>query len=159
MAGVTMRSPLTIFNLSWWLAEVPEGCRKANGTPAFKVDKKEGSGNHTPVSLTSITGKVLEQLILETISQHLEDKRIIRSIQHGFTKGKSCLISLITFYEEVTGLVDESGHCWPWLWEGLGQEVERTLGLCEPCAAILYNQPWVQHKPQTQPPNIHSEEN
>ena len=37
----------------------------------------------------------------------MKDKKVIGSSQHGFTKGKSCLISMITFYDETTGLVDE----------------------------------------------------
>jgi len=37
----------------------------------------------------------------------MNNKKIIRSSQHGFTKGKSCLTNLITFYVEMTGLVDE----------------------------------------------------
>ncbi|KAK4806997.1 hypothetical protein QYF61_000326 [Mycteria americana] len=32
-----------------------------------------------------------------------------RSSHHGFTKGESCLTDLITFYDEMTGLVDEGG--------------------------------------------------
>ena len=49
----------------------------------------------------------MEQLILEAICRHMDDKKIIRNSQHGFTKGKSCLTNVITFYDEMTGLVDK----------------------------------------------------
>ena len=48
----------------------------------------------------------MEQLILEAISRHVNDKKVIRSSWHGF-KGKSCLTNLINFCDEMTGLVDE----------------------------------------------------
>lgn len=41
----------------------------------------------SPVSLTSVPGKVMEQLILDTLSKHLEEK-VIRSTQYGFTNEK-----------------------------------------------------------------------
>jgi len=85
---------------------VPEDWRKANVTPVFKKGKKEDPGNYRLVSLTSILGKVMEQLILEVVIKQVEEK-VIRSSQHGFTKGKSCLTNLIAFYDDMTGWVDE----------------------------------------------------
>jgi len=49
----------------------------------------------------------MEQLILEVIIKQVEEKKVIRSSQHGFTKGKSCLTNLIAFYDGMTGWVDE----------------------------------------------------
>ena len=40
-------------------------------------------------------------------TQHVQDNRGIRPSQHGFTKGRSCLTNLISFYDLVTRLVDE----------------------------------------------------
>jgi len=80
--------PLSIvFERSWRKGEVLEDWRKANVTPVFKEGKKEDPGNYKPVSLTSIPGKMMEQLILEVIIKQVEEKKVIRSSQHGFTKG------------------------------------------------------------------------
>jgi len=49
----------------------------------------------------------MEQLILEVIIKQVEKKKVIRSSQHGYTKGKSYLINLTTFYDGMTGWVDE----------------------------------------------------
>jgi len=100
--------PLSIiFERSWRTGEVPKDWRKVNVTPIFKKGKKEDTGNYRPVSLTSISAKVMEQLILEVIIKQVEEKKVIRSSQHGFTKGKSCLTNLIAFYDGMTGWVDE----------------------------------------------------
>ena len=72
-----------------------------------KKGKKEDPENYRPVSLTSIPGKVMEQLILGVINEHVEEKVVVGSGQHGFTKGKSCLTNLIAFCDGMTGWVDE----------------------------------------------------
>ncbi|KFV86917.1 RNA-directed DNA polymerase from mobile element jockey, partial [Struthio camelus australis] len=77
LADVIARPLSIIFERSWRSGEVPEDWKKANVTPVFKKGKKEEPGNYRPVSLTSIPGKVMEQLILEVITKHLEDKKVI----------------------------------------------------------------------------------
>jgi len=97
----------TISERSWRTGEVPEDWRRANVIPVFKKGKKEDPGNYRLVSLTSILGKMMELLILEVIIKQVEEKKVIRSSQHGFTKGKSCLTNLIAFYNGMTGWIDE----------------------------------------------------
>lgn len=86
-----------IFECSWQLEEAPKNWRKTNITPLFKKGKKENTGNYRLVNLTLITGRVIEQLIRESISRHVKDEKVIRSDQQGFTMGKSCFTNFINF--------------------------------------------------------------
>ncbi|KAK4829703.1 hypothetical protein QYF61_006078 [Mycteria americana] len=83
------------------------GFRLANVTPIFKKGQKEDPGNYRPGSLTSVPGKLMEQIILSAITQHVEDNQGIKPSQHGFRKDRSCMTNLISFYDKVTHLVDE----------------------------------------------------
>ncbi|KAK4829712.1 hypothetical protein QYF61_006087 [Mycteria americana] len=49
----------------------------------------------------------MEQIILSAITWHVEDNQGIKPSQHGFRKGRSCLMNLISFYDKVTHLMDE----------------------------------------------------
>jgi len=49
----------------------------------------------------------MEQIILREITQHVRDKQGIRPSQHGLMKSWSYLTNLISFYDQVTHLVDE----------------------------------------------------
>lgn len=49
----------------------------------------------------------MEGLILDAISMHMADKKVISSSQHGFNKGKSYLTNLMAFYGETTTWMDE----------------------------------------------------
>lgn len=41
-----------------------------------------------------VVGKLLEKLIGDEITKHLEKYEVIKTSQHGFLKGKSCLLNL-----------------------------------------------------------------
>ena len=49
----------------------------------------------------------MEQIILNAIMRHMGDNQGIGLSQHGFMKGRSCLTSLVSFYDQATCLVDE----------------------------------------------------
>ena len=68
-------------------------------THIYKRGHKEDPGNYRPVSLTSVPGKVMEQIVLSAITWHVWDNQAIRPSQHGVMKGRSCLINLISFYD------------------------------------------------------------
>lgn len=70
------------------------------------IFKKKDLGNYRAVSLTSVPGKMMEQIIPETISRHVKNK-MIWSKQNVFAKEISCLTNLIAFYDEMTSSVDD----------------------------------------------------
>ncbi|XP_072443501.1 RNA-directed DNA polymerase from mobile element jockey isoform X1 [Chiloscyllium punctatum] len=49
----------------------------------------------------------MEKVLKDRIYEYLERHCLIRDSQHGFVMGRSCLTSLIEFFEEVTKHVDE----------------------------------------------------
>ncbi|GAB0207205.1 mitochondrial enolase superfamily member 1 [Grus japonensis] len=103
-----LTKPLSIiYQQSWLTEEVPVDWRLANVMPIYKKGQKKDLGNYRPVSLTSVLGKVMEQIILSAITWPVQDNQVIRPSQHGFMKGRSCMTNLISFYDKVTCLVDE----------------------------------------------------
>ncbi|KFW88624.1 hypothetical protein N305_04990, partial [Manacus vitellinus] len=69
-----LAEPLSIiYQQSWLTGEVPDDWKLANVIPIHKKGCKEDPKNYRPVSLTSVPGKVMEQIILSAITQHLQD--------------------------------------------------------------------------------------
>ena len=68
---------------------------------SFKLEKELGAMRS--VGLTLVPGEFMEHVLLESISKYVNGKKVIRSTQHSFTKGKSSL----TEYGEMTSSAGE----------------------------------------------------
>lgn len=99
--------PLSIIFQKSLETSVPKDWKEANITPIYKKGKKEDPANYRPVSLTSICCKIMESIIKDNITEHLNYNNLIKSSQHGFMNNKSCTTNLLEFLEFVSKAVDE----------------------------------------------------
>ncbi|KAK3089266.1 hypothetical protein FSP39_002210 [Pinctada imbricata] len=85
-----------IFQKSLDTGTLPKDWRDANISSIFKKGDKHLPENYRPVSLTSVTCKILEHIICRNIMKYLETNKILTNLNHGFRTGYSCETQLIT---------------------------------------------------------------
>ena len=84
---------------------VPEDWRQANISAVFK--KKKKAANYRPVSLTSLSCKLMEHVIVSNVMKHLDTYQIITDCQHSFRMRRSCETQLVTLIHELSSALDE----------------------------------------------------
>jgi len=88
-----------IFNLSLSRSVIPDIWKKSVVVPLLKPGKSaEESNSYRPVSLLCPAIKILERLILPTMTEHLP----IPDFQHGFRKNHSTITALNEFNDDIT---------------------------------------------------------
>ncbi|CAM4589829.1 unnamed protein product [Lepidochelys kempii] len=96
-----------VCNLSFKSATVPNDWKISNVTPIFKKGSRGDPGSYRPVSLMSVSSKLVEKTVKNKIVRHIEEHKLLRKSQHGFCKGRSCLTNLLEFFEGVNKRVDK----------------------------------------------------
>jgi len=100
--------PTTVlFNQSMNEGDVPLDWKLANVTPIFKKGSRNQPENYRPVSLTSQLSKVMESVIRDVITEHLDRHKLIRDSQHGFRRGRSCTTNILEFLDMVTDVINQ----------------------------------------------------
>ena len=90
-----------IFQLSLETGDVPHDWRQAWVVPIFKKGERHLASNYRPVSLTSITCKILEHIIHSSIMKHFDQHATLTDSQHGFRRKRSCVTQLVVTVHEI----------------------------------------------------------
>ena len=96
-AANSLARPLSIiFNRSLLQGCVPKDWKLAKVIPLYKgKDCRDASSSYRPISLTNVTCKVMETLIVVELTHYLESKNLLAHCQHGFRRGRSTVTNLL----------------------------------------------------------------
>ena len=95
---------LILFQASLDQGAVPSDWKEGNIVPLFKKGDRSLPENYRPITLTSISCKILEHVVHSNIMAHLDKFNVLDDAQHGFRKRRSCVSQLIT-------TVDDFANC------------------------------------------------
>jgi hypothetical protein len=94
--AISLSTPLSeIMTSSFAAGVLPKEWLLATVTPLYKSGDKLDPVNYRPVSLTSISCKVMEKIIVKQLLAHMEDNNLIPEQQHGFIPGRSVVTGLL----------------------------------------------------------------
>ena len=100
---------LRIVNLSLRCAQVPVSMQEALVFPTIKNvhGDRDALTNYRPVSNLSFISKLLEKVVLEQITAHLDDQDLLNKHQAGYRVGHSCETLLLGMFEDLLREMDQ----------------------------------------------------
>ena len=75
--------------------------KKANVIPVHKKGDKKIINNYRPVPLLPICSKIFEKIVFNSLSEYLEDNKLLNCNQSGFRSGDSCVHQLLSRTYEI----------------------------------------------------------
>ena len=99
-----------LFQASLDQGVVPPDWKEANIVPLFKKGDKSSPENYRPISLTSLSCKLLEHVVHSNIMTHLDNFNVLDDAQHGFRKRRSCVSQLISTLDDFANCLKNHQH-------------------------------------------------
>ena len=65
--------------------------------------------NYRPVSITTVVGKIMEEIIRDTITVHVKENELLRKNQFGLIKGRSTVLQLLKLLDRWKEMLDNGG--------------------------------------------------
>lgn len=103
-----IHSLLPVFNRSLSDSSFPSKWKLSRVNPIFKKGPPTDVNNYRPISLLSVPGKVLEDVVCDTLSNHLELHGLLSQRQWGFRKNYSTESLLLHLTETWKTALDNS---------------------------------------------------
>ena len=97
----------TIYQKCLETGSIPDVWKTANVSAMFKKGEKFKASNYRPVSLTCISCKMFEHIIVSNIMRHLDKHKLLTDCQHGFRRRRSCETQLLTLADELIKGLDK----------------------------------------------------
>jgi len=107
-AGYSLVPSLTVlFNKSLQLGKFPADWKKALIVPIHKKDDKSVVSNYRPISLLSVTSKIMERIIFKHIYNFFHSNSLLTVHQSGFRPNDSTVNQLAYLYHIISKALDE----------------------------------------------------
>ena len=89
---ITLNGQFThLVNESLTNSDFPDSLKSATVIPIPKQGDLSQVQNYRPISLLPIPGKIIERVVHQQVSFHLEERQLITNQQYGFRKGRSTI--------------------------------------------------------------------
>ena len=108
--ATSLSLPLTIlFKASLDNGTIPTDWKTAKISAIYKKGNKKYARNYRPVSLTSITCKILESIIRDSIIKHMIENKLFTNSQFGFIGGRLMILQLLKVLDSWTDTLNHNG--------------------------------------------------
>lgn len=87
-------------------AKFPDALKRATTILVYKKGDPELLGNYRPISLLSVFSKIVEKVMANHITNHLEENGIYSDNQHGFRRGRGTQDAVLQVQKFVAEAVD-----------------------------------------------------